>query len=39
MKIYKFLNYRMLNGSLPQVSQRFNKPLTDAECYADVNAF
>lgn len=39
MKIYKFLIYRMLNGCLPQVSQRFNKPITDAESYADVNAF
>lgn len=40
IKMYvTFLNYRMVNGSLPQVSHRSDKPFTDAETYTDVNAF
>lgn len=38
-EICTFLNYRMLNGCLPQVSQCSDKPFTDAESYADVNEF
>lgn len=38
MKYHKFLNYKMLNGCL-QVSQHSDTPFTDAESYADVNAF